>query len=82
MFRRLEDVGKWEWKETYSLKNLFPPDIIQPHVEVLDARSQILQLVLVQALDRAGLANGNVQREADAAVGRAERHPVVAPTRR
>lgn len=38
-------------------------------VKVLDTRGQVLELVLVGALDLVGLANDHVERQLDAAVG-------------
>lgn len=53
---------------TDPLENLLPADIVQPGVEVADARGDVLQLVLVVALDLVGLANDHVEAQADAAV--------------
>src|SRR5438105_4810 len=60
----------------YSLKDLLPPDIVETRIQVLDARRQVLELVLVRALDGARLADGHVERQADAAVGVGEGQPV------
>lgn len=54
---------------TYPLENLLPPNIIQPRIQVPHARGQVLHLGLVAALEGAGLANGDIQGQADAAVG-------------
>lgn len=62
------------------MKHLLPPNIIQPRIEIPHARRQVLQLALVAALDRARLANRNVQRQPDPAVGRRHRQPVGPPT--
>jgi hypothetical protein len=47
-------------KTTDPLENLLPPDIIQPRVQIPHARRQVLNLLLVAALERTGLANGKV----------------------
>ena len=60
---------------TYTLKNLLPPDVVQAGVKVLDAPGQILQLALVGALDGARLADGDVERQPNAAVGVTRRQP-------
>lgn len=54
---------------TYSLEDLLAPDILQTRVEVLDPLGDVLELALVGALDLAGLADGEVEGELDAAVG-------------
>jgi hypothetical protein len=53
---------------SYPLEDLFPPDVLQPRVQVLDPLRERLDLVLVGALDLARLANSHVQRELDGAV--------------
>ena len=53
---------------TYPLEDLFPPDILQPRVQILDLRHQCLNLVLVRALNPARLSNRHIQRELDGAV--------------
>lgn len=53
---------------SYPLEDLFPPDVLQPRVQVLDPLRQRLDLVLVGALNLARLANSHVQRELDGAV--------------
>ena len=50
------------------MEDLFPPDVLQPRVQVPDLLHQRLDLVLVRALDPAGLANRHVQCELDCAV--------------
>jgi len=55
-------------RQTYSLEDLFPPDVLQPRVQVLDFLHQRLDLVLVRALDSARLSDRHVQRELDCAV--------------
>lgn len=57
------------WAATHSLEDLLAPDVLQARVEVLDALGDVLQLALVGALDLAGLADGEVERQLDAAVG-------------
>ncbi len=64
--------------DTYSLEDLLAPDVLQARVEVLDALRDILQLALVTALDLARLADGQVQRQLDAAVGARGVQPVLA----
>lgn len=54
---------------THPLEDLLALDIVQARVEVLDALGDVLQLALVGALDLAGLADGEVEGELDAAVG-------------
>lgn len=51
---------------------------MQARVEVLDALRDVLQLALVGALDLAGLADGHVQGQLDAAVGVRGVEPVLA----
>lgn len=53
----------------YSLENLFPADVLKTRVEVLDSRLDVHQLVLIRALNHAGLADSHVESELDAAVG-------------
>lgn len=53
---------------TYSLEDLLSADVLQTHVEILDAGSNVLELVLVAALEGRGLSDGQVERQADAAV--------------
>jgi hypothetical protein len=60
---------------THSLKNLLSPYVRETGVEVLDARSEVLKLVLVAALDLVGLANDEVQGQLDAAVVLLGREP-------
>lgn len=50
------------------MENLFPANVVQPGIEVLDAGSNVLQLLLVVALDLVGLANDHVEAQLDAAV--------------
>lgn len=61
-----------------TLEDLFPPNIVESCVEVLDAASNVFDLVLVGALELAGLADGEVQVETDAAVGVVDAEPAVA----
>lgn len=63
---------------TYPLEDLLPLDVVQARVEVLDALGDVLQLALVGALDLAGLADGQVQGQLDAAVGVRGVQPVLA----
>jgi hypothetical protein len=53
---------------SYPLEDLFPSDILQPRVQVLDLLYQRLDLVLVRALNLACLANGHIQCELDGAM--------------
>jgi hypothetical protein len=53
---------------THSLEDLLATDVLQPGVEVLDARGNVLELVLVGGLDLGRVADGEVEGEADAAV--------------
>lgn len=62
-------------RETDSLEHLLPADVVQPRVEVLDARGNVLELVLVAALDLVGLADDEVEPHLDAAVGDARGEP-------
>ena len=59
---------------TYSLEDLFPPDVLQPRVQVLDPRLDILKLILIGALNHTTFADSHVQGQFDAAVrvGRAQ----------
>lgn len=61
--------------KTYPLVDLLPPDVPQTEVEVLDARGEVLELGLVGALDLVGLADDEIQRQLDAAVGRRRGQP-------
>jgi hypothetical protein len=58
-----------------TLENLLPSDISQTGVEVLNTRSNILNLALVAALNLVGLADYEVERELDATVGVLGREP-------
>lgn len=60
---------------THALEDLLPPDIVQSGVEVLDARSDVLELRLVGALNLIGLANDQIENQLDAAVGVAGGQP-------
>lgn len=60
---------------TYSLENLLPPNILQPVVQILGPRRQILQLALVGTFNRARLADGHVQRQLDPAIRVVNRQP-------
>lgn len=53
---------------THTLEHLFPSDIRQPSVEILDTVGDVLQLALIGGLDLVGLANDNVESQTDAAV--------------
>jgi hypothetical protein len=68
--------------ETHPLKHLLPPDVVQPGIEILDPARNVLELVLVVALDGSGLTNDKVEGEFDAAVGVVLAHPVYAARRR
>lgn len=50
------------------MENLFPANVVQPGIEVLDAGGDVLKLLLVVALDLVGLANDHVEAQLDAAV--------------
>ncbi|KAK5629141.1 hypothetical protein RRF57_004855 [Xylaria bambusicola] len=65
-------------RETYSLEDLLAPDVLQARVEVLDTLRNVLQLALISALDLARLADGQVQRQLDAAVGVRSVQPALA----
>ena len=67
LFRRICRAANFEHL-TYSLENLFPPNILQPRVQVLDLLHQRLNLVLVRALNPARLANRHIQGELDGAM--------------
>lgn len=60
----------------YSLEHLLPADVVKSVMQVPDAASNILQLVLVVALDLASLTNDQVELELDATVGVGSREPV------
>jgi len=60
---------------TFTLEDLLPANILQASVQVLDARRNVLELVLVGAFDLAALADGKVKCKADAAVVRVKREP-------
>ena len=47
--------------------HLLPPNILQPHIQILDPLHDILNLALIRALDLAGVADRQIQRELDAA---------------
>lgn len=51
------------------MKHLLPPDILQPAAQILDALDDVVNLALVGALDGAGLADGQVEGQLDAAGG-------------
>lgn len=63
---------------TYTLEHLFSPDVVKTCVEILDAASNVFELVLVGTLELAGLADGEVEVQADAAVGVVDAEPSVA----
>ncbi len=56
---------------TYPLKDLFPPDVGQPPVQLLDLGHDAVDLGLVLALDLARLADGHVDGQLDPAHGHA-----------
>lgn len=62
-------------RATYSLEDLFPSNIVQPSVQILDSRCDILDLGLVAALNLVGLANNHVQGQLNATVGTLGRQP-------
>lgn len=68
--RRLEEGRKKREKNkiTDSLENLFPANVVQSRIEILDTGGNVLELVLVVALNLAGLANDHVEAQLDAAV--------------
>jgi len=66
---------------TYTLEHLLSPNIIKARVEILDTASNVLELVLVGALKLAGLADGEVEVQADATVGVVDAEPSVAAGR-
>lgn len=53
---------------TYSLEHLFPADILQARVQILDSGLNVHQLVFVRALNHTGLADSHVKGQLDAAV--------------
>ena len=63
---------------TYTLEHLLPLDIVQPRIEVLDTVANRLELILVRALNLVGLADDEVEGQADAAVGAAGGEPAAA----
>lgn len=56
---------------TYSLEDLFAPNIRQPAVQLLHLGDDTVDLGLILALDLARLANGHVDGQLDAAAGNA-----------
>ena len=65
-------------RDTHPLEDLLPPDVLQAGVEILDARMDVLELSLIGALDLARLADGEVKRKADTAVGLLAAQPALA----
>lgn len=63
---------------TYTLEHLLSLDIVESRVEVLDPAGNILNLVFVGALELAGLADGEVEVETDAAVRVVNAEPAAA----
>lgn len=57
-----------EFRFTFTLEHLLPPDILQPSIEVLDLLHNILNLSLIRALDLARLTDGNVKSESNSAL--------------
>lgn len=55
--------------QTHPLVHLLPTNIMQPAVQIANALHDILHLILVLRLDLARLANGNIQRHPDSALG-------------
>jgi len=55
--------------KTYPLVHLLPTNIMQPAVQITNPLHDIRHLLLVLRLDLARLANGNVQRHLDGALG-------------
>lgn len=52
----------------YTLEDLFPPDVGETLVEILDADGDVLELVLIGALDLVGFADSEVKGQANPAV--------------
>ena len=57
---------------------MLPPDVGKAIVQILDSGGYILELVLVGTLYLAGLANGKVESQANAAIDGAGRKPIAA----
>lgn len=53
---------------TYPLEDLFPPDVLQPRVQILHLLDQRLHLILIRTLNLARLANRHIKRELDSAM--------------
>lgn len=56
---------------TYSLEDLFSPDVGQSAVQLLDFGDDAIDLALIFTLDLAGLSNGHVDGEFDTTAGHA-----------
>lgn len=63
------------------MKHLLPPNILQPPIQILDLLHDILDLALIRALQRAGLANGQVQGQLDPVARRQRGEPAPAGRR-
>jgi hypothetical protein len=48
---------------TDPLENLFPPNILEPPIQIPDLLHNILNFALIFALDRACLADGQIKRQ-------------------
>lgn len=67
-----------EFSFALTLEDLLPPDVGKAIVQILDSGGYILELVLVGTLYLAGLANGKVESQANAAIDGAGRKPIAA----
>lgn len=54
---------------TNPLENLLPPDVLEPPIQISDLLHDILNFALILALDRACLADRQVQRQLRGAEG-------------
>ena len=48
---------------THPLKDLFPPDILQPPIQIPNLLTNLAHLALIRTLDRARLPNRHIQRQ-------------------
>jgi hypothetical protein len=64
------------------LKDLLPPNILQPPIQILNLLNDIMDLSLIRRVQRAGLADGQVQLELDAAHVREGVEPAASARRR
>lgn len=70
-----KEEGEGKRRKTYALEDLLAADVEEAGVEVADALGDVDELGLVGGLDLAG-ADGEVEGEADAAVGLEDAEPV------